>query len=166
MSIFFPVALFYAALLALALWGAWLGWTRSKSPTARYFVVAMALVWAGFTVADAWQSYQIFGKTGVAEIISGNFAAPITGSFDSCSLCYEGPAGKVYVVAASRISDGHYVFATETNYSLHFDSGQVEFNHEPLEPGCHTGKAKTGDVVDIVEARKFRLEVGESADCD
>jgi len=166
MSIFFPIAIFYAVLLALALWGAWLGWTRSKSPTARYFTVAMALAWAIFTGVEAWNSYQLFSDTGIVELAGGDFGSPVYGDFSTCSLCYEGPAGKVYVVAASRISDGHYVFATETNYSLRFDSGQVEFNYEPLEPGCYTGEAKTGDVIDIVEARKFRLEVGKAASCD
>ena len=166
MSIFFPIAIFYAVLLALALWGAWLGWTLSKSPTARYFTVAMALAWAVFIGVDAWSSYQLFKNTGIAELASSTYSNPVFGGFGSCSLCYEGPAGEVYVIAASRMNDGHYVFSTEINYSLRFESGLVNFNDKPLEPGCHSGFAKTGDTVDIIEARKFRLEIGEAASCD
>ncbi len=165
MSIFFPIAIFYAVLLALALWGAWLGWTRSKSPTARYFVVAMALVWAGFTAADAWNSYQFFGKTGLAEIASADFATPVSGAPGICSLCYEGPAGQVYVIAASRMRDGHYAFTKKSHYSLRFEGGQVRLNGKVLRPGCYTGDAEPGTSVDIPEVRKLRLEVGPAASC-
>jgi len=166
MSVFLPIAVFYAVLLTLALWGAWLGWTRSKSPTARYFTVIMALVWAVFIALEAWNSYQLFNKTGIAEIVATELNDPLYGSFGSCSLCYEGPASNVYVVAASRMSNGHYVFAAETKYALRFDSGIVEFNGKPLDPGCYSGEAKIGDAVEVVEARNLRLEAGSSASCD
>ena len=166
MSIFFPVALFYAALLALALWGAWLGWTRSKSPTARVFVTAMALVWAGFTAADAWSSYRFFGATGVAEIISAEFNTPVGGSHGVCSFCYEGPAGEVYVIAAARIDGAQYTFSEKSHYALRFESGDVRLDGRRLEPGCHEGEAELGTRVSADGARGFRLEVGEAARCD
>ncbi len=165
MSIFFPIAVFYAVLVALALWGAWLGWTRSKSPTARYLVVSMALVWAGFTIADAWNSYESFGTTGVAEIISGNLDTPVSGSAGICSFCYEGPAGDVYVVAAGRARNGHYTFNRRVRYSLRFSSGAVRLNGKDLKPGCYIGTGAPGDILEIAEAQKLRLELGKNAGC-
>jgi len=166
MSVFLPVAAFYAVLLALALWGAWLGWTRSKSPTARYFVVAMALTWAGFTANDAWHSYNLFRGTGLAELMYGSVGYPLYGEYDSCSLCYEGPAGQVYVVSAGKMSDGNYIFSEDAHYALRFKSGTVSFNNRKLPPGCHEGDAQTGDVIRVDQATGFRIEVGEYASCD
>ncbi|WP_457630093.1 hypothetical protein [Oceanithermus sp.] len=166
MSVFFPIALFYAVLLALALWGALLGWTRSKSPTARYFVTIMALVWAGATAADAWRSYQLFSSTGLAEIVGGEIGQPVIGGYEYCSLCYEGPAGSVYVVAAGgKMKNGEYLFGEPAHYSVRFESGVVLLDGRRLEPGCYVGDARAGTRVLVQEARKFRLEVGEAASC-
>lgn len=165
MSVFFPIATFYAVLLGLALWGAWLGWTRSKSPTARAFTVAMALVWAGFTATDAWHAYNLFRDTGLAEVVRGDYGRPLHGSFDTCSFCYEGPAGRVFVLAASELVGGHYAFTEDAHYALRFESGDVRLDGRRLEPGCYEGEAKTGTSVVIDVARGFRLEVGEAARC-
>ena len=165
MIAYYVLAFFSATLAALALWGAWLGWTRSKSPTARYFTVAMALIWAGSTATDAWHSYNLFNDTGLAEIVSGDFGQPLYGEYETCSLCYEGPAGRVYVVAASWMTGGSYTFAEDRRYSLRFDSGEVRLDGKRLEPGCYEGEAKAGTPVLVKTARKFRLEVGNSASC-
>lgn len=166
MSVFFPIAVFYAVLLGLALWGAWMGWTRSKGPTARVFVVAMALVWAGFTTADAWQAYRLFQDTGLAEIARGDFGRPIHGSYTACSFCYEGPAGRVFVVAAAKLQGGEYTFTRDTRYALRFESGDVRLDGRRLEPGCREDEARTGAHVLVNEATGFRLEVGDAARCD
>ena len=166
MTVYFIVAFFSAALAVLALWGAWLGWTRSKSPTARYFVTAMALAWVVFIGVDAWKSYQIFKNITTSEVAVTAAAAPLYREYRDCQVCYEGPAGDVYVVAASKMQDALYVFQRETPYSLRFESGQVRFNDRILEPGCYTGEAEVGDTVEITGARSFRLEAGEEASCD
>ncbi len=166
MSVFFPIAVFYAVLLGLALWATWLGWTRSKSLTARVFVVTMALVWAGFTAADAWHAYRLFQDTGLAEVVSGDFGRPLYGGYDTCSFCYEGPAGRVFVVAASELVGGNYMFTEDARYALRFKSGDVRLDGRRLEPGCHEGKAEAGTLVLVNEAKGFRLEVGEAARCD
>lgn len=165
MSITLPFALFYGVLLALALWGAWVGWTRSKSPTARAFVTVLALVWAGFTAADGWSSYRIFRESGVAGLTQGNADGPVEGSYSSCSFCYEGPAGMVYVVAASEMEGGGYTFKRDAHYALRFKAGDVRWDGKPLEPGCREGEARAGTRVLVKQAQGFRLEVGEAASC-
>lgn len=167
MSVFFNIAFFYVLLLALALWGAWVGWTRSKSPTARVFVVTMALVWAGFTVVEGVQSYRLFEDTGVMGI-NRSSVAPVEGGYESCSLCYEGPAGRVYVVAASRIEGARYHLTGPrlVRYSVRFESGTVSVDGQALEPGCHGGQAPPGTNFVVRRATGFRLEVGDAAGCD
>lgn len=167
--VYLPFAVFYLLLLALALWGAWLGWTRSKSPTARGFVVVLSLVWAGFTLTGAVQTYRQIQDVGVEAFLSGEFERPVVGTSHRCVLCYEGPAGRVYVVAASRIEGGDYRIVSRpgyVRYSVRFDSGRVLLEHEVLEPGCHVGEAKNGTGFVIPEATGFRLEVGDAAGCD
>jgi len=166
MSVFFPMAVFYAVLLTLALRGAWLGWTRSKSPTARYFVAAMALAWAVFIGVEAWKSYQVFETSLSPELTFTEAAPPLYHEYRDCRVCYEGPSGDVYVVAASKMQDALYVFQRETPYSLRFASGQVKLNGRALQPGCYTGEAKVKDTLEVTGATSFRLEVGEEASCD
>jgi hypothetical protein len=164
---YFPIALFYLALLALALWGAWLGWTRSKSPTARVFTVSMALLWAGFTAFDGWGTYRLLQETGLAGLLEGPpQERPLSGGFKACSLCYEGPAGRVYVVAASAMEGGNYVFTRDQRYALRFESGDVRLGDRQLDPGCHEGAARPGTHVAVRRARGFRIEVGPAAHCD
>ncbi|MBB6029246.1 hypothetical protein [Oceanithermus desulfurans] len=166
--LYLPIALFYLALLALALWGAWLGWTRSKSPTARGFVVAMSLLWAGFTLTGAAGTYREIQRVGLEGLMSGQLETPLTGSYRSCVLCYEGPAGRVYVVAASRIEDANYQLSEPkpARYSLRFKGGTVYADGRALEPGCRTGEAAPGTQFVVPRATGFRLEVGDAASCD
>ncbi|WP_456415215.1 hypothetical protein [Oceanithermus profundus] len=166
--LYLPIALFYLALLALALWGAWLGWTRSKSPTARGFVAAMSLLWAGFTLTGAAQTYRQIQSVGLEGLMTGELEAPLTGGYRSCVLCYEGPAGRVYVVAASRIEGARYHLtgSEPARYSLRFKSGEVFADGRALEPGCRAGEAAPGTNFVVRRATGFRLEVGDAAGCD
>ncbi len=169
--LYLPMALFYLVLLALALWGAWLGWTRSKSPTARGFVVVLSLVWAGFTVAGALNTYRKVQEVGLDAFMSGDsyIDMPVVGDARLCVLCYQGPAGRVYVVAGSRIEGGEYHVTAEhpVRYSLRFKEGRVQVAGEgPLSPGCHVGTAEPYATFEIVQATGFRLEVGDAASCD
>ncbi len=172
MSVF--AALFYLVLVALALWGAWLGWTRSKSTTARVFTVITALAWAWFTAANAVSAYQFFSEGSFKVYPSGSKMAevtvsggePVTGSSSQCTICYEGPAGKVYVVAAAAIRNGEYRIVAGEPYSVRFEQGRVELDGRTLEPGCHTGVAQQPVEITVREARKFRIEVGAAASCD
>ena len=166
MSVFFPMAVFYAVLLTLALRGAWLGWTRSKSPTARYFVAAMALAWVVFIGVEAWKSYQVFETILSSELAFTEAAPPLYHEYRDCRVCYEGPAGDVYVVAANTMQEALYVFQRDAPYSLRFASGQVKLNGRALQPGCYTGEARVKDTLEVTGAMSFRLEVGEEASCD
>ena len=166
--LYLPIALFYLALLALALWGAWLGWTRSKSPTARGFVVAMSLLWAGFTLTGAAQTYRQIQSGGLENLMKGELETPLTGGYRSCVLCYEGPAGRVYVVAGSRIEGARYHLtgSEPAHYSLRFKSGEVFVDGRALEPGCYGGEAAPGTNFVVRWATGFRLEVGDAAGCN
>jgi len=162
------VFLFNAILLVVALWGAWLGWTRSKSPTARAFTTAAALAWAVGIVWGGWQAYQQ-----LEDFAAGGYAAqaavPVIGDTERCSLCYQGPAGKVYVVAGARIQNGEFHLTDErgpVRYSVRFEEGEVYLNERRLDPGCHEGEAEPYSSFKVKAAKGFRLEVGEAASCE
>ena len=168
-------ASFYLFLVGLALWGAWVGWTRSKSTTARVFTVITALAWAWFTAANAVGVYRFFSDTnveiyrsngGVVGVPAKGRSEPVIGGSGQCTICYEGLAGKVYVVAGAIIRHNSYRIVAKEPYSVRFEQGLVELDGRALEPGCYTGVAKRPVEITVREARKFRIEVGAAASCD
>ncbi|WP_457637343.1 hypothetical protein [Oceanithermus sp.] len=157
----FPELVFNALFVLLAFWGAWLGWTRSKSPTVRVFVTVASLAWAAFLLTGYSGSWRVEVET------TGGYGIPVTGDSSVCTLCYQGPAGRVYVVAGARIENGTYHVTSEkpVHYSVRFNDGGVYLNDKPLQAGCHEGEAQPYDAFVIRRASGFRLEVGEAASC-
>ncbi len=164
MNVFFPVYAFDLLLLALALWAAWLAWTRSRAPFIRVFATVAALLWAFSIAASSWRTYKLGAGLGTASSISSGLT-PLEGKTRVCSFCYSGPAGGVYVVAGAKMSHGDYTISRAAHYSLRFADGSVRLAGRSLEPGCYEGDAPAGTRVEIARAREFRLEVGKEASC-
>ena len=163
MTLSLPELVLNSVFIALALWGAWLGWTRSKSLTARVFVTVASLAWAAFLLAGySGAAWRVEVEDGVS------YGVPAIGDSSICTLCYQGPAGKVYAVAGARIEDGMYHVTSEepVHYSIRFKKGEVILNDRQIQAGCHEGEAQPYDTFEVRQASGFRLEVGKTASCD
>jgi hypothetical protein len=93
-----------------------------------------------------------------AWIVAGLFQAPVYSlQARACIGCVETHTRQASSVRAASLT-GDYRFRRSVEYVIRFGAGEVAYEGDSLEPGCHVGTAERGDTVSFAGATDVRFQ--------